>query len=622
MSTKKIPTYLSFQDCETDSDGLYGRAICTQFNLFHVEQQWKNKLFETGYTTGYECYIEAFKILLTKVDNVSRGTKCRLFLIYFNASFDIQRMIEGLPSNEFHINLIHSRSLTTKIIFEEYPNIQVEVRDLMLLSPTSLATFTASFAPNIQKMKRRFSFELKPFDCNDHDDITYAIRDVDSMTEAFFNAAIELDFPFDQPPLTTPSLALKKQKEFYRSQFGHEWQGLTREENEHHKKYCHGGRNLIGAGLQLNREIPCVAMDIVSAYVASMKHGYYPKAGEHPKYLKSVPLRQSKDNRFLITIYIKDYYPPHYSMLPNEKGIYASGSFISHITDLEYYALTKHHKKWYFDLHVVQVVLWHSQQTAQTMKTYSDYYYDIKKLGDDMNKILPTSGDSKRAVGKLMGNSLFGKMIQRYYDEKEIFVVSKTKEVTSYVEEDKKDSSYGDSRFYAIGAFITGSIRASLYNCIEHYGSQNLINGDTDSLKFKTDALKKKPYKGLGNELGNYKFEYESDNTRIIVHAPKCYVMLTEKNGITERKIIVKGIVRRNSLQGDKQLDNDLHNAMLHNKHLLVQYKKTANTLKRYIKDKNLGYTLERELTRRENVNGYVWNDEKQVYEIPIIKED
>jgi hypothetical protein len=267
------------------------------------------------------------------------------------------------------------------------------------------------------------------------------------------------------------------------------------------------------------------------------------------------------------------------------------------------------------------------------MKSYSDYYYSIKQLGDSMNELEKNSGDSKRAVGKLMGNSLFGKMIQRYYDDKEIFIVSKDKEVTSYIDNDKEKKDFGDNRFYAIGALITGSIRASLYNCIEHYGSQNMINGDTDSLKFRIEAKQKKPYQKIGTDLGCYKEEYQSSDTRIIVHAPKCYCLSLPSSDLSESelkkwdllnnktafKVVVKGIVRRNSLQGDKQLSLDLYNSMLHNYRLLVKYKRTANTLKRYIRDKNLGYTLERELTRRENVNGYRYNSEKCYYEIPIV---
>ena len=636
MATKKIPVFLSFQDCETDTDGLYGRAICTQYNLFKVDAQEKSRVFSTQVTTGYECYSEAFEHLMKKVDSESKGKECRLFLIYFNASFDIQRMIEALPNRDFHINLIHSKSLTTKIIFTEYPNIEVEVRDLMLLSPTSLATFTASFAPNIQKLKRKFSFDVKSFDCDDPDDIAYAVRDVDSMTEAFFNAAIELDFNFDRPPLTTPSLAMKKQKEFYREQFGHEWRGLSRPDNESHKKFCHGGRNLIGAKMELDREIPCFCIDIVSAYVASMSQDYYPKAAQTPTLLKNPPLIHNPKSRFLISIFVHDYHPPHYSMLPNEKGVYATGSFITHITDLEYYALIKYHKKYYFNLEFLQVIYWDEIKCAQIMKSYSDYYYSVKQLGDEMNNLVKNSGDSKRAVGKLMGNSLFGKMIQRYYDEKEIFVVSKNAETTSYVQEEKEKKDFGDNRFYAIGALITGAIRASLYHCIEHYGSENLINGDTDSLKFRVEAKQRKPYKKIGTGLGCYKEEYQSSNTRIIVHAPKCYCLALPRSDLTESelkkwdlldtktafKVVVKGIVRRNSLQGDKQLSLDLYNSMLHNQKLVVKYKRTANTLKRYIKDKNLGYTLERELTRRENVNGYRYNEEKKYYELPILTTD
>jgi len=631
MATKKKPVYLSFQDCETDEDGLYGRAICAQYNLFHVEhankrfrdeEQLRNILIETSYTTGYECYIELFKHLLKIVDTHSNGRECTLYLVYFNASFDIQRMIEGLPDSEFHIQLIHSKSLVTEIKFAEYPNISIEVRDLMLISPTSLATFTSSFAPNIKKLKRAVSFDIKPFDVDDPSDIEYALRDVDSMTEAYFNAALELGFDFDRPPLTTPSLAMRKQSEFYREEFGHEWVGLSREENEKHKKYCHGGRNLIGCGLELNREIPCAAMDIVSAYVAVMAYDYYPMAAQKPLYLKTLPKRRNLKTRFLVSLYIEHYHPPHYSMLPNEKGIFAAGTFTTHITDNEYYTLIKYHKKYFKRLQILEVFLWDSSKCAKTMRRYSENYYAVKTTGDEMNKLVPGSGDSKRAVGKLLGNSFYGKMIQRYYNDIEIFVTARDKETTSFTREERPSETFTDKRFYAVGAFITGAIRTELYKCIEHYGSEHLINGDTDSLKFRKEAfINKKPYTKIGKELGNFKFEYIGDDTRIIVHAPKCYVMLYSEKGQPKRTIVVKGIVRRNSIQGDKQLDNDLHRSMVNGSILTVQYKKTANTLKRYLQDKQLGYTLVRELTRRENVVSYVWNSEKTCYDLPILNE-
>ena len=621
MATKRNPVFLSFQDCETDSDGLYGRAICAQYNLWNITYETQ-QIIETTYTTGYDCYIDLFDALLPTLPK-----KCKLFLIYFNASFDIQRMIEGMPSNIFHINLIHSKSLTTRIIFVDYPDIDIEIRDLMLISPTSLAKFTESFAPHIQKIKRTLSFEQKPFDINDKADIDYAIRDVDSMTAAFFECAAQMNFKISEPPLTTPALAMKKQKEFYRASYSTEWRGLPKEINLQHLKYCHGGRNLIGAGLELNREIEASCMDLVSAYVDKMTSDYYPKAAQKPTVIKKAPTLQSDKARFLITIKVTDYYPQHYSMLPTDKGIYASGTFVSHITDNEYFCLLKYHSNFYKKLEVLEVHYWNSSQCAQILKNYSEFYFKLKEKGDELNVKNNGQGEAMRTVGKLMGNSMFGKFIQKYYDKKDVFVVSRDSETTTYIDDNEtpdepknEQSNKNDHRFYAIGAMITGSIRAELYHCIEHYGSENLLNGDTDSLKFKKAIETMKPYKRIGKQLGFFKPEYVSDNTRIIIHAPKCYIMLTTKNGIEERKIIVKGIVRRGSLQGDKKLDDDLHNAMLHNHELVVKYKTSANTLKRYINDKSLSYTLERSLTSRDKVRGYVWNEKTKSYNLPTIR--
>ncbi|MEM3264677.1 MAG: DNA polymerase [Thermoplasmata archaeon] len=148
-------------------------------------------------------------------------------------------------------------------------------------------------------------------------------------------------------------------------------------------------------------------------------------------------------------------------------------------------------------------------KTANIFKDYVDYWYNIKK----------NSLGAKKAVAKLMLNSLYGKFGKRRLHSDLVPVFNKIPDVSivyGNIVFEQKDVYDSHSMFLhsEIAAFVTSYARVHLYRLMEKVGLKSIYYYDTDSIITSTTCQ-------TSNELGDLK--EEAKITNFIALAPKLY---------------------------------------------------------------------------------------------------
>ncbi len=198
------------------------------------------------------------------------------------------------------------------------------------------------------------------------------------------------------------------------------------------------------------------------------------------------------------------------------------------------------------------------KKTDYIFKDFVEYYYNIKRH----------SSGSKKAIAKLLLNSLYGKFGQRTeFDE---FIIGNGSERYFYIPflnlTRTKRVSYAKYQHSEIAGLITSYARVRLYELFERAGIENIYYCDTDSII--TSSLLK-----TSDALGDIK--NESAISEFIAIAPKVYAYTSKDNG--EVVIKAKGL-------NAKQLSfEDFRNAIYRNdfSKFVYEYERIA-TFKQY----------------------------------------
>lgn len=199
-------------------------------------------------------------------------------------------------------------------------------------------------------------------------------------------------------------------------------------------------------------------------------------------------------------------------------------------------------------------------KTDFIFKKYVDYYYGIKR----------DSIGSKKAIAKLMLNSLYGKFGQKRIQENYKFLEDGSLSNLNF-----RVTKYFDSNTEfihpEIAAIVTSYARVRLYNLFERAGLEHIYYCDTDSIF--TDAEL-----NTSNNLGDIKLEDKVKEFRAI--NPKFYAYISSKDKL---KIKCKGFSNK------KFTLNDFNDAIL-NKDLskFKDLKERISTFKERYKRNNV----------------------------------
>jgi hypothetical protein len=160
-------------------------------------------------------------------------------------------------------------------------------------------------------------------------------------------------------------------------------------------------------------------------------------------------------------------------------------------------------------------------KTDYIFNDYVKYWYKIKK----------TSSGAKKAVAKLMLNSLYGKFGQRRQHKDLVPVFDKIPEVAviyGNMAFEVKDSYdfYNQYLHSEIAAFVSSYARVHLFKLMESVGLENVYYCDTDSI-ITSGTCK------VGDELGELKNEALID--KFIAIAPKMYAYVSNEGKVVIR---------------------------------------------------------------------------------------
>lgn len=161
-------------------------------------------------------------------------------------------------------------------------------------------------------------------------------------------------------------------------------------------------------------------------------------------------------------------------------------------------------------------------KTAKIFNDYVDYWYKIKK----------TSKGAKRAVAKLMLNSLYGKFGQRRIHNDLVPVFNKIPDVAvvyGNIVFEQKDSydKYSMYLHSEIASLVTSYARVHLYRLMEQVGIDTIYYYDTDSIITSSECE-------TSGELGALKNEASIDE--FIALAPKLYAYISDDTVVIKAK--------------------------------------------------------------------------------------
>lgn len=612
---KKIPLIIY---CDTETEhGFQGQAISIQY-IFESEKRTS----KPGIILGYNCwkiFIEKIREEIKLIDtNKNIFTEVEIILFFHNAGYDLLRVWGQLPDATTSYILSGSAVIKATLKIDE---LTIDVRDSLRMLPASLSQLARSF-----KTTEKLEFEdYENFDGNNIKHIEYALNDVVVLREILHKYATLINTKVKDLKLTVASQALSAFKNMYKDETKIDWKGINRITNEKINKEFYGGGRVIMKTENLDNLDDCVSFDITSSYPYCMLTGLFPSAGKEPTIIRKGVDFSKLSGIWMARIKIIDYKSslPILRFKSKNSTIYPTGTFESTITNEEYnYLKSKNEFK---------KIIWLGGYNYQPeylepiFKSYIEKYYSIKNEGDKLNLIEKGSGEALRTIAKLMLNSLYGKLAQKYNEEEPIIIGPHPdlfeKEISTFK---------NDHRNSFIPSIITANARLNLYRMYDFYGIDNIVYADTDSVKIKIDAFNSKPKPDfINDELGGWKFEGEC--FQVHVHAPKVYSYLDE-NGNCILK--AKGVKLNDKAKVyvdefliatyNKDSKNDyllkIRKELIKNSEIIVKYGATPIKIRTHAKTGALFNTPHRALTARKNVAGMIYCEESNSYNYHEIK--
>lgn len=495
------------------------------FKVFDIESNNWNEIYAIGIYDGINDPIIKTNSLIK--DRVIKNNEYIEFLFdnlnnndivyaHNGGKFDFLFIIDYLNTYKASaeiIKLINSSILYMKV---KYKDKIITFKDSFHILPSSLLRLTNDF--DVVHKKRELDYDLGLKDKNFKD---YFNNDLKGLYEV-----LKLSGLTDR--LTLASNSMKQFKNIYNKKFSRNNDNL---DNFFRKSYVGGRVEVIKhRGYELNY------YDVNSLYPFVMKYNKYP-----------LPIKDNTElthsfNNDKIGIYECDVITPkiHIPILPikhDNKLIFPIGTFSGTFCSPEIkLALKKGYK--------IKVKYGYVfKECDKIFNEYVNYWYNIKK----------SSKGSKKAIAKLMLNSLYGKFGQKRefkdinYISKEDYLIQKPKAVLSIgslnFERKTTHDFYSDFMHSEIAALTTSYARVYLYELMESVGLNNIYYYDTDSII--TSGLAK-----TSDELGDLK--NEASISEFIALSPKMYAYKT-----TDNKVVIKS----KGFKVDKLTFNDFERA-------------------------------------------------------------
>lgn len=518
---------------DTETIGFAGESVSSQFcYMFGDDNQNESVLYE-----GYDC----IENTLQHVKRLWLDFNKPVIVMYaHNAAFDLMRIKGQVENTVFRAVLVAGQLIAGKLIYDD---LTINCRDSIRLLPDSLAKLTSSLSPDLPKLQMNHDIGYEIGNPVDQD---YAKRDVISMRAVLLNFATLADIPFEKLKFSAAGQSFNMAKKLYETDNGKYYPAPKEFNQLMLKHYYYGGRIYIRYNHNPLEITNCESLDITSSYPNQMEKQIFPLPGKLPRIFKRIP---SSKGRYFIRAWVKDYNHnlpilPYRTFDPEGKTLatyYPHGDFETHLSDIEYEFIKKHQPEQLSKLEIRECLFWKIDDCKNWLKPYIDKYYGLKQKGDELNEAVPGSGDGLRTVGKTFLNALYGKFAQKYIDDGGEQVGWGTGNEDLEVFDNHNQT---DHRNAHISAFITAGARIHLYEAIIHYGIDNVLYGDTDSVKVLEDVYHNTPKMAdEGDYLGSWKREGLYKNLQVI--APKVYIGEYDNGKKTKLDIKTKGMPLR-----------------------------------------------------------------------------
>ena len=542
---EKLPTAYFFYDSETE--GFSGEAVTAQVCYQAVDyltaseclQETNEVIFE-----GVHCIEDCFDHIVKVLENTPHK---KAILFAHNAAFDLMRLKNNLPNASVTIQLLNGQMISGILTIGGFT---ILLRDSYKLLGSSLSDLSKSLTPHLPKLQMN---HLQGYVIGNEADRAYALRDVTTL-RAVMNAFCSVvndartgaknRFGLNNLKISIAGQALSLMRECLKVAQGDKkdtYQPASKQLNQYlHAHYYRGGMIIIRNNHNPYKLYNAHALDITSSYPYQMSKYEYPIPGATPTRGVKIPT----SGRYMVKLQITAYYPDiailPYRASPETSVIYPTGNFPTYITDSEYQLLITTQKAFYKTLKILEVIHWKASDCSQWAKPFIDVFYGLKSKGDELNKAVKGSGDALRLVGKNLVNNGYGKPAQKYTDDKATDLIRWGDNPEESVFDESK--TVKDHRNVAFSAFVTGHARVQLIRAIQYYGAENVVGGDTDSIKIKAEvynAMPKMPNEG--DALGDWKSEGVYRDLQVI--APKVYVGYHTEPGKAEKlEIKAKGL--------------------------------------------------------------------------------
>jgi hypothetical protein len=467
-----------------------------EYSVFDIETKGWDKIYAIGIYDGVNLKIFTEKqknndgYIEWLLDNLKDGD---IVYAHNGGRFDFLFVIEYMKNNKikpFNFNLIHGSVAMFTI---KYKDKRITFKDSMLILPFSLRQLTNDFDVKHKKLEMDYELGLEDERFND-----YFANDLYGLYEVLEQV------PELRSKLTIASNCINVFRNiFYKQKFTRNNYNV----NELFRKGYFGGRTeifkLYGTKLyyyDINSLYPYVMsnfkypLPIRDNYTKVFKYNgdgyYFIKAEIDNKYIPVLPYRMQKSKKLIFPLgkFSGWYYSPEIELAKQEGykiKVYKGYSF---------------------------------NKVDYLFKDYVDYYYKIKK----------NSSGAKKAVAKLMLNSLYGKFGQHDFLTSYSFDYDKKDEVEwgkayspLFNMKEKKYLANQDFVHPEISGMITSYARVTLYNLFKR-ADFDVYYCDTDSI-FTSKLLK------TSNALGDIK--EEAQVKEFVALAPKVYAYTDMNDG-------------------------------------------------------------------------------------------
>lgn len=406
------------------------------------------------------------------------------------------------------------------------------------MAKRSLADFTAKFSPELQKRKRPHSFDDKPFDPKDPEDIAYAEQDVESLYNALLKAeSIIRDITGRGLQMTIGNAGIK----YFQTQIPEDTQIWPLPNAWRHKLNESGKR---GGFVFTERQYkgPVWQWDVNQAYAAAMREVDLP-CGRHARTRKFI--RRSPGIYDVTIAHDRTQRFPFYVRVWDEKNNRGDGALETYgdsvrcvITSDEYRYLDE--RGWNIQIH--DGLVWSgSFRMAQMVDTLERY----------RREAIESDNAPLTEMVKAIGNNSYGKTGEVVPNYKHVMQKEKPTEdamaldpldpalIGYWIVPEKRGNGLGTGRRFhrpQIAAFITASVRLKIYRHME-MDPEAFLKADTDSVTYS------RPVDGIACdpvEYGKMKTEYAGANA--IILGKKVYAV-EDKPG--KWKFVCKGLNTR-----------------------------------------------------------------------------